>query len=415
MEQTLIEKAEAFIRVFYSERNIPEDYVYHQITHIEQVVSASLEIASGNQLSPKDLELLLVAAWFHDTGYESGWEEHEERSSQLAEKFLLKNGGNEKDVQIVRGCIMATKMPQKPNTRLEKILADADLSHLGKKNYWYNIDLFRLELNLVHKKFPSDIEFIEFELDFLNKHHFHNPFAKEIYLPKKERNKARLLKYKAALLQAKSNNKKSSLKKEIKAHKIKKKKKTAGKTEGLYKDSKFGRGVETMFRTAYRTHVNLSSIADNKANIMLSINAIVISIVISSLVPNFDQNQKLIIPTAILILVCLVAMVYATLSTRPKITEGIFSREDIKNRKSNLLFFGNFYNMDLKDFEWGMEEMIMDPYFQYVSMTRDLYWLGKVLAKKYTYLRICYNVFMYGLGVAVLSFAIALSLPYFTG
>ena len=173
------------------------------------------------------------------------------------------------------------------------------------------------------------------------------------------------------------------------------------------KQLNLGRGVETMYRTTYRTHVNLSSIADNKANIMLSINAIIISITVSTLVPSFTDNPKLVIPTILLLGVCLVAVVFATLSTRPKVTEGKFTKEDIKNKRSNLLFFGNFYNMELDDFHWGMTEMIKDSDFLYSSMTRDLYFLGVVLAKKYKYLRICYGIFMYGLIIAVLAFALA--------
>jgi len=105
--------------------------------------------------------------------------------------------------------------------------------------------------------------------------------------------------------------------------------------------------------------------------------------------------------------VCLSALVFAILSTRPKITEGKFTREDIKNKRSNLLFFGNFYNMELDDFHWGMMEMIKDSDFLYSSMTRDLYFLGIVLAKKYKYLRICYSIFMYGLIISVIAFGIA--------
>ena len=139
---------------------------------------------------------------------------------------------------------------------------------------------------------------------------------------------------------------------------------------------KSGGGIQTFFRTNYRNHINLSAIADNKANIMLSINAIIISISISTLVPSFETNEKLQIPTIVLLVVCLGSIIFATLSTRPKITEGTVTREDIINRKSNLLFFGNFYNMNLKDFDWGMMEMIKDSDFLYSTMTRDLYFLG---------------------------------------
>ena len=162
-----------------------------------------------------------------------------------------------------------------------------------------------------------------------------------------------------------------------------------------------------MYRTTYRTHVNLSSIADNKANIMLSINAIIISIVVANLVPKIPGDYRLAVPTLILVAVCLIALVYAILSTRPKVTEGRATREDVAQKRTNLLFFGNFYQMDLEDFHWGMMEMIKDSDFLYSSMTRDLYYLGVVLAKKYRFLRICYNVFMYGLIVAVTAFAMA--------
>ena len=140
---------------------------------------------------------------------------------------------------------------------------------------------------------------------------------------------------------------------------------------------------------------------------MLSINAIILSIVFANLLPKISADPYLAVPTVALVLTCLISIIYATLSTRPKITEGKFTRKDIEEKKSNLLFFGNFYNMELKDYEWGVEEMIKDEDFLYSSMTRDIYWLGKVLAKKYRYLSICYGVFMYGLIITVGLFLIS--------
>ena len=133
---------------------------------------------------------------------------------------------------------------------------------------------------------------------------------------------------------------------------LKKKKKKNGlpNDDAVLKQVNLGRGVETMYRTTYRTHVNLSSIADNKANIMLSINAIIISIVITNLVPRIGTEPRLFFPTALLLVVCLTALVFAILSTRPKITKGEFTREDIEQKRANLLFFGNFYKMDLMCF-----------------------------------------------------------------
>jgi len=173
------------------------------------------------------------------------------------------------------------------------------------------------------------------------------------------------------------------------------------------KDKGAGRGIETMFRTALRNHIQLSQIADNKANIMLSINSILISVALSFLFPRFGQEPILILPTSILIAVCVSALVFAIISTVPKVTRGEFTREEIRNKTANLLFFGNFYKMDLKDFEWGINEMIKDKDYLYSSMIRDFYNLGKVLSVKYKYLRISYMVFMIGLVFSVLAFAAA--------
>lgn len=162
-----------------------------------------------------------------------------------------------------------------------------------------------------------------------------------------------------------------------------------------------------MFRTSYRMHTNLSAIADNKANIMLSVNGIIISIVISSLVPKLGVETRLVVPTFILLAFCLSSLVFAILASSPKVTKGVYTREDIRNRSSNLLFFGNFYKMPIEDFEWGVMEMIKDSDFLYSSMTRDLYYLGIVLAHKYRLIRICYMVFMVGLIASVLAFGLA--------
>jgi len=90
--------------------------------------------------------------------------------------------------------------------------------------------------------------------------------------------------------------------------------------------------------------------------------------------------------------------------TRPKITDGKFTKDDILNKKTNLLFFGNFFKMDLPDFAWGMKEMMEDKEYLYGSMVKDFYFLGQVLGRKYKYLRICYTIFMFGLIISVIAF-----------
>ena len=109
----------------------------------------------------------------------------------------------------------------------------------------------------------------------------------------------------------------------------------------------------------------------------------------------------------ILTLVCLLTIVFAVLATRPKLSSGKFKDEDVLNKKTNLLFFGNYHQMTLDNYVWGMKEMLKDPDYLYGSMSKDIYSLGVVLGKKYRLLRIAYTVFMFGFVIAVLAFVLA--------
>ena len=406
IDKILLANAEQYVRSFFEEKISP-DYVFHNFPHAEAVAKSALEIGKAYQLSERELTILQIAAWFHDLGYDKGPANHEERSIKYVTDFLNGQGFPEEDIQKVVNCIHATKSPQSPSNLLEEIMCDADLSHLGKESYWDRCGRIRQELQITQERIMSEQEWVDFELDFMLKHSYHTPIAAQLYDDRKQKHIRQLYKQRARL-----NPESEELLNQIPPKRKKKKKKRnqiamkVRQNEQELKQLNLGRGVETMYRTTYRTHITLSSIADNKANIMMSITAIVISISVSTLVPKFEAMPKLQIPTIFLLAVCLVAMIFATLSTRPKVTTGIFTREDIKMRKTNLLFFGNYFNMDLEDFQWGMVEMIKDDDFLYSSMTRDLYFLGKVLAKKYHYLRLCYGVFMYGLIAAVVIFAL---------
>lgn len=387
------------------QERIPPEYVYHDFLHTRYVVEACMQIGEGYELTEREKEIIQLAAWFHDTGYDQGGQDHELRGSRYAADYLKQQGYPDEDIELVTHCILATRWPQAPASLLEEIVCDADLSHLGNEWYWDRCGKVRQEMLLVEGRVLSEQDWVDSELQFITNHHYHTEVARELFDKRKEKHIRQLLKQKLRLNPTAGSNAEGG------KNKKKKKKKddlTLSKDSALeLKQLNLGRGVETMFRTTYRTHVNLSSIADNKANIMLSINAIIISIVVANLVPKFGDMPQLILPTIMLLTVCLVALVYAILATRPKVTEGKFSREDIEQKKANLLFFGNFYDMDIEDFHWGMTEMIKDSDFLYSSMTRDLYYLGIVLAKKYRYLAICYSVFMYGLILSVIVFALA--------
>jgi len=186
----------------------------------------------------------------------------------------------------------------------------------------------------------------------------------------------------------------------------KKGKKGKDKDKEKEKDKDAGRGIETMFRTALRNHISLSQIADSKANIMLTINGGIMAFTFGSLFPRFDAMPVLVLPSLVLTAVCISALVFAVISTIPKVTSGKVSKQDVLDKKANLLFFGNFYKMELDEFQWGLSQMMKDKEFLYSAMIRDFYNLGLVLAVKYKYLRICYMIFMWGMIASVMIFAL---------
>ncbi|MEO6758290.1 MAG: Pycsar system effector family protein [Saprospiraceae bacterium] len=407
--EQLLQETETHIADFFA-RDISAEYVFHDLDHTVQTVAAARIIGEGFQLDDQDMLLLQLATWFHDTGYSEGPQDHEERSILNAQNFL-QGKISDSELATVIACIRSTKVPQQPQNRLEEIICDADLSHLGMESYWDRNGKLRQEFILARQTVMSEQDWLDFELNFLLSHEYHTSVAQQLFNKRKGKHVKQIVKQKRRLNPDKAPTvEEMALLDDKKKGGTKDLEKIMRESEKELNSSRMGRGVETMYRTTYRTHTNLSSMADSKANLMLSVNAIVISILVSNLMPKLHDNPKLIIPSILLTITCLGSMVFATLSTRPKVTEGTVTKEAIKQRKANLLFFGNFYNMALEDFQWGVNEMLKDHEFLYSSMSRDLYFLGIVLAKKYRYLSICYNLFMYGLITSVLAFGIAFAL-----
>ena len=170
------------------------------------------------------------------------------------------------------------------------------------------------------------------------------------------------------------------------------------------------RGIETMFRTSYRVHQDLVGLADAKANIMISVNGLIISITLAALAPRIGGLPLLVLPVSILLLGCLIALVYAVLAARPRVSSQPLTLDDIDRNDANILFFGNFANLSESDFVEGMRDLMLTPDHLYINMVRDLYGLGQVLKKKFHLLRISYTVFMIALILGVGGFVVVFAL-----
>ncbi|MBW8688389.1 Pycsar system effector family protein [Chitinophaga rhizophila] len=414
----IIEAAETYVAKQYQERPHP-NLVYHNLEHTKLVVAAAQQIAAHYRLADNDLMVVCVACWFHDLGYLAGETKmHEEKGAEMARIFLNVQQIPEEIQQQVAGCIMATKMPQHPKNLLEEIVCDADLFHLGTKEFRDRSRLLRQEVELSTGHEVSGAIWNASSLRLQESHHYFTAYCKALLQQQKEENIAKL---------------KSKLEKqEEKAHKKEKKaaaapvlaeapvvapvtappavteeKKKDKEKQKELKEAKPGRGVETMFRTTSTNHIRLSSMADSKAHIMISVNSIIISVILGVLVRRLEDYPNLILPAFIFLLTGVLTIIFSVLATRPNINVGKFTKADIDSKKTNLLFFGNFHRMSLEEYTWGMTEMMKDNDYVYGSMIQDIYHLGVVLGKKYKQLRIAYNIFMFGLIISVAAFVIA--------
>ncbi|MEC4112633.1 Pycsar system effector family protein [Myroides pelagicus] len=378
---TILQKVEEHIFQIHKD-TLSSRYTYHNFNHTLRVVNGLEEILKHHIIDEKEALLLRYAAWFHDVGYTNSWEGHEERSAQIARTYLLEQGVNENDITLVMELIRATKLDYNPKTDLECIIKDADFAHFADDNYIDTSHLLKNEIELCCGKVFTELEWNEQNRDvMLYKHRYYTSYAQQNWQPQKQKNLQEILKI---------------------IDKLKKKGQKKQKAET-------NRTIDTLFRTTLRNHTQLSAIADRKANILLSVNAIIISICLSTLIPKLDSpsNAHLIYPTFILLMFSVATVIFAILSTRPKITSGKFTKEQVTKRQVNLLFFGTFHQMPYQEYEDTLMTIMKDNDYLYHALTKDLYSLGVVLNKKYKLLNITYTVFTIGILASVIAFVYA--------
>jgi hypothetical protein len=166
------------------------------------------------------------------------------------------------------------------------------------------------------------------------------------------------------------------------------------------------RGIETMFRTSYQMHVEMSGLADSKANILISINGLIISVILAAISPKIDANPWLLLPTAVVLVSCLISMSFSILAARPRLAAGQGSAAAPRAEPDNLIFFGSFVGLDAAEYERRLLDLIRTRDELYRHMIRDIYGLGKVLERKFALLGRAYTIFLAGLILGVLLYLV---------
>lgn len=362
---------------------LTDQFKFHNYTHTAEVANLCEKMGKYYQLSDEDFENLLLAAWFHDTGFIRCYSGHEAEGVKIAGNFLTAKGFEKQRIETIQTLILSTKAEVKATNLLEEILHDADVQHIGKKNFFEKGQLLREEWELIlHKNFDEE-EWQWMQQKFITANEFATQYAKEKFGARKKKNA----------------EKQQFLFKKAQASKNK-----------SFDTEKTGRGTETMYRVSYRNHINLSDIADKKANMMMSINTLILSAIIAIAGSGFAmvggqqvEYYRFGIPMAILLLSSLGSVIFAILSAKPNVTHNLVSDIELRERKSSILYFGNFTQMPLERFLSDMETLRGDNKLLYENMSMDIYYLGVVLKKKFRLLQLSYTIFMVGLIMAVIS------------
>ena len=161
---------------------------FHNLDHTLEVYRHALKIAAYENLTQRETEIIAIAALFHDTGNAETFDGHEEVGANNALLFLRQEDYPEKRITDVVNCIGATRTPQRPMNKLERVICDADLFHLGTKYFLMLNERLRTEWESHQNLYYSDLEWYGMNIDFLNDHDFHTAYGKQILEPVKQQN-----------------------------------------------------------------------------------------------------------------------------------------------------------------------------------------------------------------------------------
>lgn len=382
-QERVVASAIAYVRQRFDAELAPT-YLYHNFTYAEEVAEAVAELATDSGLGATTVTRLTIAGYFYPLGYVGGEEGVAERSAAALRDWAEEENYALKDADIWLPQIDSAQ----PDSALEvRLLHDAAYGWLGRKRFERRANLLRLEREARTGREGDPVVFFNEILERLVNFRYLTVAGKRSYDKRRRRNAA-----------AQHDDNYKITQNEMKAR--------TGKN--------FGRGIDTMYRTAFRNHINLSRIADGKANMMISINTIILSIVItvsgaslSFFEETFFENPEFLIPIISLLLSSLIAVVFAVFSARPSVTEYRIKKDKlVKSTEASMLYFGNFLKLEKGEFIDYMKEMKLDQDLLYDDLARDLYDLGAVMHKKYLLLTISYNTFVGGLALAVVSFLI---------
>lgn len=391
----LVEQARLYAWEMFEQYRMPR-MVFHSFHFTRDLVDTAKRLCKEMETPEATQEMVEIAAWLLPIGFLVNYKDPAAAGEAKAEAFVQQQTVKDYSAEPLTQLIGRVIRRQSPQNLAEQILSDAYHVVTYIDQYESRHDLMRLEQELVLNRRHDRLEWAQLELQELLGVKLYTPYARENY-------EGKLAEH---ILGRKKRIEKLSRGENLEL--------IANEEQSVpfqyLERGNTTRAIQTFFRANYRNHINLSSIADNKANIMISVNSILISVLITFLsYRNIGENNPaILLPVVIFIVSGALSLTFAVLSARPKITALNYKGQPMKDLQKNIVFFGNFVHLDLDQYEAAMDAMFRSDELIYGNLTRDLYYLGKVLDQKYRYLSVSYTIFLIGFVITILTFLMIL-------
>ncbi|TWR26324.1 hypothetical protein FPZ43_14255 [Mucilaginibacter pallidiroseus] len=388
----LEKNSEKYVVAYYGSNSVAGNY-FHDLRHTTSVVKTIKQIAAQSGLSKTEIRYLKIAAWFQFIGFLESPERPEEASAELAMNFLIRENAGDEPLRIIPALIRAKASKTFPSDPLEETLFDACHRYMAQKSFSDNNRALKLEEEFFKHQEIGKTEWLKRSIVAFENFQYYTAYGRTAFTKKKDSNLAKL-------------------KKELWVRELdlaEKHAEPAGKKSMAIHQEKEAteRGIDTMFRVACSYNERLISVADNKAHLLITVNSIMMSAIISLVLRKLPENNYLSLPTFILLVTSFLSTIFSILATRPPVPAGKFTQPEMEKREVNLLYFGNYYKMEADEYLHSLHQVIASQGFLYDMLARNIYAQGKILGKKYDFLRKAYSIFLFGLTISILAFMIA--------
>jgi hypothetical protein len=388
-EKIFYHKAAAQYLKIYYERN-GSDNIFLTYRFLCELAIEAKKLAKAMSLKEMDYHNAIVATWFRYAGVTDIVTEQAQTMKHLLADFFNTVNYPEADRVIVQTCIGVVVENKYAETKVQQVASDAVYSQLAHPNFLENIIHIKEELIRLTGIERDELVYLQYFLSLFVNTRFYTEYANDNYTSRRETN------FQLA---------------QKRVRKLSEVNRPAGKEDSA--SILTNKETEDIFKIAFRNYNHLISVADAKASLLIRVNSTIITIMIAFVLSKAEKNMFLIWPALILVMVCMAAVLFSILASRPQNNDLL---EDKTSHSYQRFFFGSFDLIDsnFRHARWDAYYSQLTGLFNsaretvYLEVCKESFNVRKVLSKKFFYLSVAYWIFVVGLLVSIIAFIIAI-------